>query len=218
MKTLIETIKVPRDGNCQFSSIAMGLGADEDTDSVRHSVCTELELCPDLYKPFVEDQEYSEYVNEMKDSGTWGCHVTLIAASRAYCVNIVVFDVEADNFVEVSDDVSKYSKWVILRLCAEHYDYLKMDVKTMETFKKLKKYCDQVPDCLGQLLNVSEPVEYLQLLERICSKGLSLPFLWLYEADLVEEDTFWFWYHKIDDEIRQRAWEFFHWLETAEEE
>lgn len=83
---------ISTDGNCQFSAIGYLLSSDSLT--IRETVILELTLFPDEYSCFIDTDVYDsfkDYVEYMEQDKTWGDNVTLVAASKAYNVNIIVY-------------------------------------------------------------------------------------------------------------------------------
>ena len=101
----------PTDGNCQFASLSYGLhGGDMDRHKeVRKKIVTWLEANgnwrPDPLDPtstlpnFLDTGKFAtweEYCEKMSFLGTWGDHVTLLAAANCFRVPIFILsDVEA---------------------------------------------------------------------------------------------------------------------------
>lgn len=119
--------EMPGDGNCQFHAIGHFVG--EDCDDVRHHVCIELDISRDEYTPFVEGN-FDVYLDKMKDDFRWGDNITLMAASNAYCLNIVVFSkVKSKNWKQFSLTRTEFlkpkaTKTAYLYFHDYHYDIL----------------------------------------------------------------------------------------------
>lgn len=213
-----QKISVPADGNCQFSAIALGLkdtiGESILECDVRCSVCLELKTFPEEYKAFIT-RDYTEYIEDMQESGTWGDQVTLMAASRAYQINIII--VSDGKVVEVHTPKCSKPVWgvetngerdVFLNFANLHYDYVRVSKKQVTTLRKIAWTCG----CDYQkLLNVKRERDYLTLLTSSERQDISVPCFWLYDSDLVSEETFLGF-------STDRADKFMNWLETAEEE
>lgn len=150
----------------------------------------------------------------MKEEGCWGDHVTLLAASMAFRVNIIVMTSPSRTFTIIHDRYPDYPTDIFLHYENQHYDYMRMDRKQLDSLRKIGTLSAR--DVFETLLKVSEPLEYLTQIEQATDKPLSNMFFWLYDCDLVEEDVFWSWRARSSN--FERAGKFLHWLETAEEE
>jgi len=90
---------VPLDGNCQFTSVADQLFNDLTQHSdVRSNAVGWLRANPTYKGPhgevnltaFIGPSAWEEYLKKMDQDGTWGDHLTLIAISQVYEVEILI--------------------------------------------------------------------------------------------------------------------------------
>ena len=84
--------EVDGDGNCQFRAIADQLyGSPDRYAEVRAKIVEHLRSNVPLYSGFVHDIQYDAYIENMGLDGNWGDHLTLIAASNVYDLEIRVY-------------------------------------------------------------------------------------------------------------------------------
>ena len=84
--------EVDGDGNCQFRAIADQLyGSPDRYADVRAKIVEHLRSNVPLYSGFVHDIQYDAYIENMGLDGNWGDHLTLIAASNVYGLEIRVY-------------------------------------------------------------------------------------------------------------------------------
>jgi hypothetical protein len=94
----LKIVPIAGDGNCLFRALAHQLfGSDARHIEVRRACVAEMERDPDSYRPFLSDSEgvesradFFKYLEDMRLPRRWGGHTELVAASRAYNVNVVV--------------------------------------------------------------------------------------------------------------------------------
>lgn len=88
------------DGNCQFYAIAEHvtptIKADEDDKHacVRGEVCAYIKANAEEFSMYLDTDEtegLDEYLEEMREDGTWGDNLTLQAAAELYNLEIVMF-------------------------------------------------------------------------------------------------------------------------------
>ena len=83
--------EVDGDGNCQFRAIADQLyGSPERDAEVRANIVEHLRSNSSRYSAFVPES-YDAYIEIMGLDGNWGDHLTLIAASNVYGLEIRVY-------------------------------------------------------------------------------------------------------------------------------
>ena len=76
------------DGNCQFKALSTScFGTDNRHARIRRTVCDYMEKHWDEYKDSVTTPNY---VSRMRNSGTWGDHLTLDAFCNAYDQQVIV--------------------------------------------------------------------------------------------------------------------------------
>ena len=83
--------EVDGDGNCQFRAIADQLyGSPDRYAEVRADIVEHLRSNSARYSAFVPES-YDAYIEDMGLDGNWGDHLTLIAASNVYGLEIRVY-------------------------------------------------------------------------------------------------------------------------------
>jgi len=129
----IETKRpIPGDGNCQFYSLSDQLcGKLDHAGFLRKSIVHWLRNNGDLelsngakMKDFAHDRTWEQYCNEMDRNGTWGDHLTLIAATEIFSIQIfIISSVTGDNFiVDIVPEKVRPHRLVMLSHYAEcHY-------------------------------------------------------------------------------------------------
>ncbi len=73
--------RCPKDGNCQFHSIADGEGAGVSAATLREDAVEYLAAHTDHFRPFVHGERYENYLIRMSLDGSWGDHLTLLACA-----------------------------------------------------------------------------------------------------------------------------------------
>ena len=108
-----EVAPIDADGNCQFSAIAQQLGPDIGYKDVRSRVVKRLRQWADEQTVdenffFIRDDihGYEAYLSAMEQDGTWGDHLTLLAAAVEFNLNIHVITTLGDGYVSVNVDQS----------------------------------------------------------------------------------------------------------------
>lgn len=84
---------VDPDGNCLFRAFASQLYGDEEKhDDVREACCDYIEKEePEFFGAFLDDVSVSNYVHDMRNPGTWGTQLEIVALCRRYHVDCVIF-------------------------------------------------------------------------------------------------------------------------------
>jgi hypothetical protein len=132
---LIERRSIPGDGNCQMYSLSDQLwGTLEYAGLVRSVVVQWLRKNGDLILPngaklkeFVNDKSYTVYCDEMAKEGTWGDHLTLIAAAEVFGARIFILSsvVGSEFTVEINPTKVTWPHILLMSHCAEfHYGSL----------------------------------------------------------------------------------------------
>lgn len=120
----LSELKVDGDGNCQFRAFSDQLyRTPAHHKSVREDVVHQLRSHSELYEGYVP-MAYSEYVQKMAKSGSWGDHVTLQAAADFYGVRICLLTSFKDTcFVQILPRQKKSGRVIFLSFWAEvHYN------------------------------------------------------------------------------------------------
>jgi len=84
----------------------------------------DLKLANDaLLKEFVHDKTWEQYCNDMARDGTWGDHLTLIAATELFNIKVIIISsVPGDNYVvDINPEFSKPRRIVMLSHYAEYH-------------------------------------------------------------------------------------------------
>eukprot|EP01130_Rhizamoeba_saxonica_P005217 TRINITY_DN2090_c0_g1_i1.p1 TRINITY_DN2090_c0_g1~~TRINITY_DN2090_c0_g1_i1.p1 ORF type:complete len:504 (-),score=104.50 TRINITY_DN2090_c0_g1_i1:44-1510(-) len=123
--------KIPGDGNCQMYSLSDQLcGSLKHATFIRRSIIQWLRANADLELPngaimrdFVHDKTWERYCNDMARSGSWGDHLTLIAAGEIWKIKIFILSsVEGDNYIiEINPEDAYPEKMVMLSHYAEYH-------------------------------------------------------------------------------------------------
>ncbi|RLN48742.1 hypothetical protein BBJ28_00001479 [Nothophytophthora sp. Chile5] len=80
-----------KDGNCLFRAVSDQLYASELFHrDIRQRLVDFIEREQQLFRPFVDDEEVSEYCTRMREDGEWGGHPELYAAAKLFNIHIVV--------------------------------------------------------------------------------------------------------------------------------
>ena len=97
----VKVVHMEDDGNCQFRSLAHELyGSQEHHGVVRRRVVEWMTARRDEYSFFVgDDAEFSEYLEKMAKSRTWGDEPSLRAACDAYGCVVHVVTTEHENWL-----------------------------------------------------------------------------------------------------------------------
>ncbi|KYQ96674.1 OTU domain containin protein [Tieghemostelium lacteum] len=128
--------EIPGDGNCQFHALSDQLYGDlSHSADIRKSIVQWLRKNKDhsltngaVLSQFVGDRDWEQYCNEMEKLGTWGDHLTLLAAAEIYGLKIsIISSVESTShfFIEVIPTKIQKDKVLLLSHYAEfHYGSL----------------------------------------------------------------------------------------------
>jgi hypothetical protein len=84
---------VDPDGNCLFRAFASQLLGDEEKHhELRDACCGYIENEePDFFSGFLDDESLTNYVHEMRNPGTWGTQLEIVALCKRYHVDCVIF-------------------------------------------------------------------------------------------------------------------------------
>ncbi|EFH53784.1 hypothetical protein ARALYDRAFT_905911 [Arabidopsis lyrata subsp. lyrata] len=84
-------IKMKSDRNCQFRALADQFYQTSDCHKrVRQEIVKQLKSHPKIYKGFVNNMDFSQYVKNMSTNSEWGDEVTLRVVADVYGVKIVL--------------------------------------------------------------------------------------------------------------------------------
>ncbi|EGC28914.1 hypothetical protein DICPUDRAFT_85026 [Dictyostelium purpureum] len=127
--------EIPGDGNCQMHALSDQIFGDlEHSVIIRNNIVDWLRKNKGFYLPngetlsdFVTTNSWEEYCDSMSKNGTWGDHLTLVAAAEIYKINIsIVSSVESQSssFIEITPSI-KCENGILLSHFAEfHYGSL----------------------------------------------------------------------------------------------
>jgi len=132
---------IPGDGNCQMHAISDQLyDTISKSADIRKMVVDWLQKNRDSQLPngailhqFMHDRKWEDYCTAMAKDGCWGDHLTLLAISEMFGVQISIFSsVEGDNFItEIHPTIKKLKKVLLLSHYAEfHYGSLEHIIQT----------------------------------------------------------------------------------------
>ena len=84
--------RMARDGNCLFRCYAQGVFSDQSLHSnVRRQLCDALDRDWEGYKEFVPNKSKREYLDYLKQDGTYGGELEILALSELYGIGTQVF-------------------------------------------------------------------------------------------------------------------------------
>ncbi|EGC32201.1 hypothetical protein DICPUDRAFT_155856 [Dictyostelium purpureum] len=127
--------EIPGDGNCQMHALSDQIYGDLDHSAlIRTVIVNWLRINGGFKLPngatlsdFVFDASWEEYCNNMSKNGTWGDHLTLVAAAEIFKINITIISSVASQtgfFIEIKPKV-KSDYYALLSHIAEfHYGSL----------------------------------------------------------------------------------------------
>ncbi|EGC40280.1 hypothetical protein DICPUDRAFT_74144 [Dictyostelium purpureum] len=123
--------EIPGDGNCQMHSLSDQIYGDLDHSTlIRTVIVNWLRINGGFKLPngatlsdFVYDSSWEEYCNNMSKNGTWGDHLTLVAAAEIFKINITIISSVASQtgfFIEIKPKV-KSNYYVLLSHISEYH-------------------------------------------------------------------------------------------------
>ncbi|EGC34926.1 hypothetical protein DICPUDRAFT_152796 [Dictyostelium purpureum] len=127
--------EIPGDGNCQMHALSDQIFGDlEHSVIIRNNIVYWLRQNKGFYLPngetlsdFVTTNSWEEYCDSMSKNGTWGDHLTLVAAAEIYKINISIIssvESESSSFIEITPSI-KCENGILLSHFAEfHYGSL----------------------------------------------------------------------------------------------
>ncbi|KAG7390462.1 hypothetical protein PHYBOEH_007032 [Phytophthora boehmeriae] len=84
-------VQILIDGNCLFRAISDQLYTNELYHrDIRQQLVDFIEKEQQHFKPFVENEDVSEYCTQMRKDGEWGGHFALYAAAKLFNIHIVM--------------------------------------------------------------------------------------------------------------------------------
>eukprot|EP00590_Aulacoseira_subarctica_P003959 CAMPEP_0172423862 /NCGR_PEP_ID=MMETSP1064-20121228/17782_1 /TAXON_ID=202472 /ORGANISM="Aulacoseira subarctica , Strain CCAP 1002/5" /LENGTH=317 /DNA_ID=CAMNT_0013165413 /DNA_START=155 /DNA_END=1109 /DNA_ORIENTATION=- len=109
------------DGNCMFRSLSDQVFGDygQRYELVRDSICNYMAANKDSFSQFLvldEDESdadansFEQYIQDMRRDGEWGGNVELVAASRLYQRNIIVYHPDGAFSIEAPSTVDRSTK------------------------------------------------------------------------------------------------------------
>ncbi|EGC32306.1 hypothetical protein DICPUDRAFT_155763 [Dictyostelium purpureum] len=127
--------EIPGDGNCQMHALSDQIFGDlEHSVIIRNNIVDWLRQNKGFYLPngetlseFVTTNSWEEYCDSMSKNGTWGDHLTLVAAAEIYKKNISIIssvESQSSSFIEITPSI-KCENGILLSHFAEfHYGSL----------------------------------------------------------------------------------------------
>ena len=117
----LQVISVESDGNCLFRSFAGQYSGDEERHEEFRTSCCEYMLTddPEFFTAFLDDQSLIDYVSEMRQDGTWGTQMEIVALCKRYSVNCVIFRPDGLHYRIECDDTDEADTRVLM---ISHHD------------------------------------------------------------------------------------------------
>ena len=110
---------VAADGNCLFAAFAQQLALHcalpDSPSAVRHSACASLQANIAEFTEFMSADELTAYIATMKNDGTWGGELELIALAKKYNVNVTLVQADSETTWTPPAAVSTTLTLVLLR-------------------------------------------------------------------------------------------------------
>ncbi|EGC38685.1 hypothetical protein DICPUDRAFT_148621 [Dictyostelium purpureum] len=127
--------EIPGDGNCQMHSLSDQIYGDLDHSTlIRNVIINWLRINRGFKLPngaalsdFVYDASWEEYCNNMSKNGTWGDHLTLVAAAEIFKTNITILSSVASQtgfFIEIKPKIKSDSYILLSHISEYHYGSL----------------------------------------------------------------------------------------------
>lgn len=137
---------IPGDGNCLFSSIAAQF-SDKNNQQIRQEVADYINNNWDEYKWYISEEdikratigitgkvgaeltleEQKKYIDYLKQDGTWGDQLSLIAASKIYNINVVVKSRNEDKYdAYISNKDATNTIYLEFDRTGKHYSALQL--------------------------------------------------------------------------------------------
>ena len=160
-RDVFDKIQIEADGNCLFRAIAFLLCGDQEKhDVIREEVCNHVATHSEEYEGelFETITELDEYLDEIREGGSWGDHLELAVLSRIFVFNVVVYhprrlDIHSE---QVKDDEIRSRS--LFHLEYENYNHFNVLVPkgTAESYTFLQRYVKRKEDGLKMEMEPSE--------------------------------------------------------------
>ena len=159
------------DGNCMFRSLSDQVFGDygQRYEVVRDAICNYMAANKESFSQFLvldEDESdadansFEQYIQDMRRDGEWGGNVELVAASRLYQRNIIVyhpdgaFSIEAPRTVD-SGSKSEEEEFTLSYHDNDHYNSVHVSGRKFTASKPLKdvtknNLSEAVHDCVNE--------------------------------------------------------------------
>ncbi len=96
---------------------------------------------PEYFQSFLDDQKLEDYVSEMREDGTWGSQMEIVALCRAYKVNCVIFRPDGLHY-RIEDQSGGCSKILMIsHHDDEHFNVVRFrgkDNSCLESFDEIE--------------------------------------------------------------------------------
>ncbi|EGC28943.1 hypothetical protein DICPUDRAFT_159545 [Dictyostelium purpureum] len=127
--------EIPGDGNCQIHSLSDQIYGDLcHSRLIRSNIAQWLRNNKDFKLPngatlsnFVSEASWEDYCSNMSKNGTWGDHLTLVAAAELYKTNItIISSVASQNsfFIEIKPRIKSDRNIILSHFSEFHYGSL----------------------------------------------------------------------------------------------
>ncbi|EGC31761.1 hypothetical protein DICPUDRAFT_156339 [Dictyostelium purpureum] len=127
--------EIPGDGNCQMHALSDQIFGDlEHSVIIRNNIVDWLRQNKGFYLPngetlsdFVTTNSWEEYCDSMSKNGTWGDHLTLVAAAEIYKKNISIIssvESQSSSFIEITPSIKCENGILLSHFSEFHYGSL----------------------------------------------------------------------------------------------
>lgn len=127
----VRRVEVPRDGNCQFTALVESGQLALTPENLRSQICSYIAHLPEVFGDHWDGWDnFEDYVSYMRANGSWGDHLTLLAAAHLLLrpIHVITDSTHHENaihIVEPPDMISSelYGEPIVLIHFGEnHYD------------------------------------------------------------------------------------------------
>ncbi|EGC29309.1 hypothetical protein DICPUDRAFT_159121 [Dictyostelium purpureum] len=147
--------EIPGDGNCQIHSLSDQIYGDLcHSRLIRSNIAQWLRNNKDFKLPngaslsnFVSEASWEDYCSNMSKNGTWGDHLTLVAAAELYKTNItIISSVASQNsfFIEIKPRIKSDRNIILSHFSEFHYGSLSQMCRTPRDVAKQVRFVYQV--------------------------------------------------------------------------
>jgi len=117
--------KCKGDGNCLFRALSKSLFDDEEKhNKIRNEIADFIEQNQDHFGDFIDEEKFKfpEYVKNIRNDAVWGDNLELIAASRLYNRQIIIYDEQLKLHKTFLEENNKDKDIIRLLYDGTHYD------------------------------------------------------------------------------------------------